>query len=162
MYGVWLHPRELDSPLTCKLAKLVPWWFNEPLHAISGNNVGVDSLSKCSRSMQSAISRSHHTTPTPLACVHLSWVLDNLFLSGHCIVSMPVPLYCKKNLLHSHTFLSCTVQGISELLRCYICMERLTDASVCPNCSKLGCYACIRVRVSIHESVGGGEVNTGF
>lgn len=37
------------------------------------------------------------------------------------------------------------LQGISELLRCYICMERLSDATICPHCSKLGCFSCIQV-----------------
>ena len=38
-----------------------------------------------------------------------------------------------------------SLQGISELLRCYICMERLSDATICPHCSKLGCFSCIEV-----------------
>lgn len=36
------------------------------------------------------------------------------------------------------------MEGIAELLRCYICMEGLTEATICPHCSKLGCYACIK------------------
>lgn len=37
------------------------------------------------------------------------------------------------------------VQSLAEVFRCFICMERLRDAHLCPHCSKLCCYACIRV-----------------
>lgn len=36
------------------------------------------------------------------------------------------------------------VEGLAEVFRCFICMERLRDAHLCPHCSKLCCYACIR------------------
>ncbi|CAN7984830.1 unnamed protein product, partial [Ixodes hexagonus] len=35
-------------------------------------------------------------------------------------------------------------QSLAEVFRCFICMERLRDAHLCPHCSKLCCYACIR------------------
>ncbi|XP_074029954.1 E3 ubiquitin-protein ligase TRIM37-like isoform X2 [Leptinotarsa decemlineata] len=31
-----------------------------------------------------------------------------------------------------------------EVFRCFICMEKLRDAHLCPHCSKLCCYVCIR------------------
>ncbi|CAG9863911.1 unnamed protein product [Phyllotreta striolata] len=34
--------------------------------------------------------------------------------------------------------------AISEVFRCFICMEKLRDAHLCPHCSKLCCYVCIR------------------
>ena len=43
---------------------------------------------------------------------------------------------------HTHTH---TLQTLSELLCCYICADRLRDASLCPHCSKMGCYTCIKV-----------------
>ncbi|XP_060595507.1 E3 ubiquitin-protein ligase TRIM37-like [Ruditapes philippinarum] len=37
-----------------------------------------------------------------------------------------------------------TVENLSEVFRCFICMEKLRDARLCPHCSKLCCYTCIR------------------
>lgn len=37
-----------------------------------------------------------------------------------------------------------SVETLSEVFRCFICMERLRDAHLCPHCSKLCCYVCIR------------------
>uniref|UniRef100_A0A8D2N6K3 Tripartite motif containing 37 n=1 Tax=Zonotrichia albicollis TaxID=44394 RepID=A0A8D2N6K3_ZONAL len=33
---------------------------------------------------------------------------------------------------------------IAEVFRCFICMEKLRDARLCPHCSKLCCFSCIR------------------
>ena len=35
-------------------------------------------------------------------------------------------------------------QSLAEVFRCFICMEKLQDAHLCPHCSKLCCYLCIR------------------
>lgn len=35
-------------------------------------------------------------------------------------------------------------QTLAEVFRCFICMEKLRDAHLCPHCSKLCCYTCIR------------------
>ena len=32
---------------------------------------------------------------------------------------------------------------IAEVFKCFICMEKLRNARLCPHCSKLCCYACI-------------------
>ncbi|KAL4221363.1 Tripartite motif containing 37 [Mactra antiquata] len=37
-----------------------------------------------------------------------------------------------------------TVESLSEMFRCFICMEKLRDARLCPHCSKLCCYSCIK------------------
>ncbi|XP_033113519.1 E3 ubiquitin-protein ligase TRIM37-like [Anneissia japonica] len=37
-----------------------------------------------------------------------------------------------------------TVESLSEVFRCFICMEKLRDARLCPQCSKLCCFICIR------------------
>lgn len=37
-----------------------------------------------------------------------------------------------------------TVESLAEVFRCFICMEKLRDARLCPHCSKLCCFACIR------------------
>uniref|UniRef100_A0A9J7XU67 Tripartite motif containing 37 n=1 Tax=Cyprinus carpio carpio TaxID=630221 RepID=A0A9J7XU67_CYPCA len=37
----------------------------------------------------------------------------------------------------------CT-RSIAEVFRCFICMEKLRDARLCPHCSKLCCFSCIR------------------
>ncbi|XP_076232623.1 uncharacterized protein LOC143178072 isoform X3 [Calliopsis andreniformis] len=37
-----------------------------------------------------------------------------------------------------------SVEALAEVFRCFICMEKLTDAHLCPHCSKLCCYTCIR------------------
>ncbi|XP_077152453.1 E3 ubiquitin-protein ligase TRIM37 isoform X3 [Ranitomeya variabilis] len=37
-----------------------------------------------------------------------------------------------------------SVEGIAEVFRCFICMEKLRDARLCPHCSKLCCFSCIR------------------
>uniref|UniRef100_A0A8D0NAC8 RING-type domain-containing protein n=1 Tax=Sus scrofa TaxID=9823 RepID=A0A8D0NAC8_PIG len=36
------------------------------------------------------------------------------------------------------------VPSIAEVFRCFICMEKLRDARLCPHCSKLCCFSCIR------------------
>ena len=36
------------------------------------------------------------------------------------------------------------VESLSDVFRCFICMERLRNAHLCPHCSKLCCYLCIR------------------
>uniref|UniRef100_A0A8C6KUD4 Tripartite motif containing 37 n=1 Tax=Nothobranchius furzeri TaxID=105023 RepID=A0A8C6KUD4_NOTFU len=38
-----------------------------------------------------------------------------------------------------------SVESIAEVFRCFICMEKLRDARLCPHCSKLCCFSCIRV-----------------
>ncbi|KAF8569279.1 hypothetical protein P879_04199 [Paragonimus westermani] len=38
-----------------------------------------------------------------------------------------------------------TFESLSEVFRCFICMEKLHNARLCPHCSKLCCYKCIRV-----------------
>ncbi|XP_074079696.1 E3 ubiquitin-protein ligase TRIM37 isoform X7 [Macrotis lagotis] len=35
-------------------------------------------------------------------------------------------------------------ESIAEVFRCFICMEKLRDARLCPHCSKLCCFSCIR------------------
>ncbi|XP_063226003.1 E3 ubiquitin-protein ligase TRIM37-like isoform X2 [Bacillus rossius redtenbacheri] len=35
------------------------------------------------------------------------------------------------------------VEMLVEVFRCFICMEKLRDAHLCPHCSKLCCYVCI-------------------
>lgn len=34
-------------------------------------------------------------------------------------------------------------QSLNDVFRCFICMEKLQDAHLCPHCSKLCCYECI-------------------
>ncbi|XP_058455479.1 uncharacterized protein LOC131432914 isoform X3 [Malaya genurostris] len=34
-------------------------------------------------------------------------------------------------------------ETINDVFRCFICMEKLQDAHLCPHCSKLCCYMCI-------------------
>uniref|UniRef100_A0A9J7YXA4 Tripartite motif containing 37 n=1 Tax=Cyprinus carpio carpio TaxID=630221 RepID=A0A9J7YXA4_CYPCA len=36
------------------------------------------------------------------------------------------------------------MDSIAEVFRCFICMEKLRDARLCPHCSKLCCFSCIR------------------
>ena len=36
-----------------------------------------------------------------------------------------------------------SVETIAEVFKCFICMEKLRNARLCPHCSKLCCYACI-------------------
>lgn len=38
----------------------------------------------------------------------------------------------------------CVNESLAEVFRCFICMEKLRDAHLCPHCSKLCCYVCIR------------------
>ncbi|XP_043281811.1 uncharacterized protein [Venturia canescens] len=37
-----------------------------------------------------------------------------------------------------------SVETLAEVFRCFICMEKLRDAHLCPHCSKLCCYTCVR------------------
>lgn len=36
------------------------------------------------------------------------------------------------------------MESLAEVFRCFICMEKLRDAHLCPHCSKLCCFMCIR------------------
>jgi tripartite motif-containing protein 37 len=35
------------------------------------------------------------------------------------------------------------LQTFTDVFRCFICMEKLQEAHLCPHCSKLCCYICI-------------------
>lgn len=37
-----------------------------------------------------------------------------------------------------------SVESLAEVFRCFICMEKLRDARLCPHCSKMCCFLCIR------------------
>jgi len=54
-------------------------------------------------------------------------------------------LFIWNNLSTFNLLFSFTSQSLSEVFRCFICMEKLRDARLCPHCSKLCCYTCIRV-----------------
>eukprot|EP00111_Clytia_hemisphaerica_P006163 TCONS_00017835-protein len=36
------------------------------------------------------------------------------------------------------------MESLVEMFRCFICMERVKDARLCPHCSKLCCYSCMQ------------------
>lgn len=36
------------------------------------------------------------------------------------------------------------LQTLLETFKCFICMEKIQDAHLCPHCSKLCCYSCMR------------------
>ena len=67
------------------------------------------------------------------------------------------PALCLENKCSSGTFEVCgltmaiiyPLQSIAEVFRCFICMEKLRDARLCPHCSKLCCFSCIRVSLLI-------------
>lgn len=40
-------------------------------------------------------------------------------------------------------FLYLFLQSFNDVFRCFICMEKLQEAHLCPHCSKLCCYVCI-------------------
>lgn len=64
---------------------------------------------------------------------------------------------CLENKCNSDMFEVCDLtiaiiyllQSIAEVFRCFICMEKLRDARLCPHCSKLCCFSCIRVSLLI-------------
>jgi len=37
-----------------------------------------------------------------------------------------------------------SVESLAEVFHCFICMEKLRDARLCPHCSKLCCFICIQ------------------
>lgn len=39
---------------------------------------------------------------------------------------------------------STCVESLADVFRCFICLEKVRDARLCPHCSKLCCYPCIR------------------
>jgi len=43
------------------------------------------------------------------------------------------------------------VASLIEVFRCFICMENLNDARLCPHCSKLCCYQCILRWLTDHK-----------
>lgn len=50
----------------------------------------------------------------------------------------------RENFINSKTSEDHSVETLAEVFRCFICMEKLRDAHLCPHCSKLCCYTCIR------------------
>lgn len=40
-------------------------------------------------------------------------------------------------------FVLFSLQSLNDVFRCFICMEKLQEAHLCPHCSKLCCYLCI-------------------
>jgi len=53
-----------------------------------------------------------------------------------CLSKLNLNLKFFKNLF------ACT-KTLAEVFKCFICMEKLRNARLCPKCSKLCCYACI-------------------
>ncbi|XP_016844823.1 uncharacterized protein LOC100121202 isoform X1 [Nasonia vitripennis] len=53
------------------------------------------------------------------------------------MASHEIPMPSKNSDEHS-------VETLAEVFRCFICMEKLREAHLCPHCSKLCCYTCIR------------------
>lgn len=37
--------------------------------------------------------------------------------------------------------------NIEDFTKCYICMGKIIDATMCPNCQKLSCQRCIQVNI---------------
>ena len=37
---------------------------------------------------------------------------------------------------------------LDEFTKCYICLGKLLDATMCPNCQKLSCQKCIQVNLN--------------
>ncbi|XP_051167987.1 E3 ubiquitin-protein ligase TRIM37-like [Leptopilina boulardi] len=50
----------------------------------------------------------------------------------------------RETFINSKTSEDHSVETLAEVFRCFICMEKLRDAHLCPHCSKLCCYTCIR------------------
>jgi hypothetical protein len=48
-----------------------------------------------------------------------------------------------KSITSIHLDSETSVETIAEVFKCFICMEKLRNARLCPHCSKLCCYACI-------------------
>lgn len=47
------------------------------------------------------------------------------------------------NVNNPYFFLFLQFQSLNDVFRCFICMEKLQEAHLCPHCSKLCCYLCI-------------------
>lgn len=41
---------------------------------------------------------------------------------------------------------------LDEFTKCYICLGKLLDATMCPNCQKLSCQKCIQVKLNLKKS----------
>jgi tripartite motif-containing protein 37 len=35
--------------------------------------------------------------------------------------------------------------NLEELTKCYICLGKIVEATMCPSCQKLSCHKCIQV-----------------
>uniref|UniRef100_A0A8C5GQQ5 Tripartite motif containing 37 n=1 Tax=Gouania willdenowi TaxID=441366 RepID=A0A8C5GQQ5_GOUWI len=62
------------------------------------------------------------------------------FVTHFCIVFFLISFF----LIVFLDFSPVVTQSIAEVFRCFICMEKLRDARLCPHCSKLCCFSCIR------------------
>jgi tripartite motif-containing protein 37 len=40
---------------------------------------------------------------------------------------------------------------IDDYTKCYICLGKLVDATMCPHCNKLSCQRCIQVTIGIKK-----------
>ncbi len=38
-----------------------------------------------------------------------------------------------------------TEVNLDDFIKCYICLGKLNDATMCPHCNKLSCQKCIQV-----------------
>ena len=44
-----------------------------------------------------------------------------------------------------------TIFNFDEFTKCYICLCRIQDATMCPNCQKISCQRCIQVIIIIFK-----------
>lgn len=51
----------------------------------------------------------------------------------------------------SNNFLSDSNFNLEELTKCYICLCKIHEATMCPNCQKISCQKCIQVSLSKKE-----------
>ncbi len=38
--------------------------------------------------------------------------------------------------------------NLDEFTKCYICLCKIQDATMCPNCQKISCHRCIQVIIN--------------
>ena len=82
-------------------------------------------------------------------CFRIVWITFSCPVMRTC--TCHVPTAGPTVLVVLCDFLYISPQTLSELLSCYICADQLRDASLCPHCSKIGCYLCIKVSTNTHK-----------
>ncbi|RNA39159.1 E3 ubiquitin- ligase TRIM37 [Brachionus plicatilis] len=77
-----------------------------------------------------------------VSCKIIERIIRDVIISV-CVVWIMASAESQANFRSQASMDDNSVETIAEVFKCFICMEKLRNARLCPHCSKLCCFACI-------------------